>query len=773
MDKLLLQLSKSKQKNNTNEWKPTIFKMDNKGDQKALSHLLESSPNIEIYDEITNQIGELIKSRNPTCKFNNRELLDAVSKFLDQTPSSLYGNWIYYPWSHRLVHVLPEAEFIEARTSRNNYKITPEERELLASKKIGVIGLSVGQSVSLALAMERICGEIRLTDFDILELSNLNRIRTGLHTIGIKKAYAVAREIAEIDPYLKVVVFDEGLHTDNMDAFFTENGVLDLLVEESDGLDIKILCRIKAKSLGIPVIMEASDKCMVDVERFDLEPNRPLLHGLIEHLNPEQLKLLKTNEQKIPYMLDILGIETCSDRLKASMLEIEQSITTWPQLASAVIMGGGVTADVVRRMLLNQFTDSGRYYVDIESIICNQNPIKEEHKNIGHTNYDYTVSPDYVEASIRFIQNLGLQKESKEYILPEEEELKLMITAASLAPSGGNSQPWRWYVAQQSLYLINPFSSEHSILGYKNKALFLAQGAAIENLRVKAASLYLDIDVTFKPFEGVQNQIIAKIQFKKVAKASKLAGLGSAIGLRMTNRKNEKGLSIHPDTINKLLSYVGDYNSSLDFITNEDELENIASVLGEIERIRLLDPMGHKDFVEEIRWSDQEALIKNDGIELDSIDLSISERAGFYVAKEPKVIALLNAWNKGGAFSKLTKKTVQSALAIGILRMPDWSENSFFYGGQILERIWLLANQQGLSFQPTAASVFIRHRWLDGKGEGLNAKTSERLALLEDKYNQILKTEENRKEVFIFRLNKAQSETKRSIRKPINEVWIK
>ena len=46
--------------------------------------------------------------------------------------------------------------------------------------------------------MERICGEIRLADFDILELTNLNRIRTGVHNLGLSKTYSVAREISEI-----------------------------------------------------------------------------------------------------------------------------------------------------------------------------------------------------------------------------------------------------------------------------------------------------------------------------------------------------------------------------------------------------------------------------------------------------------------------------------------------------------------------------------------------------------------------------------------------
>src|SRR5690606_25672346 len=112
-----------------------------------------------------------------------------------------YGVWVYYPWSHRLVHLLDEKEFVEVRTNRNQYKITPEEQALLATKKIGVIGLSVGQSIALSLAMERLFGELRLADFDVLELSNMNRIRAGAQDLGLSKVVVAAREIAEIDPY--------------------------------------------------------------------------------------------------------------------------------------------------------------------------------------------------------------------------------------------------------------------------------------------------------------------------------------------------------------------------------------------------------------------------------------------------------------------------------------------------------------------------------------------------------------------------------------------
>jgi tRNA A37 threonylcarbamoyladenosine dehydratase len=218
---------------------------------------------------------------------------------------------VYYPWADRVVHILDEKEFIELRTSRNLYKITREERDLLARKKIGVIGLSVGQSIAVTMAMERSFGEIRLADFDSLELTNMNRIRTGLHNLGVPKVVIAAREIVEMDPFLKVLCYPEGITPENLDDFLTGGGKLDILVDECDSVDVKIQCRIRARALRIPMLMETSDRGLVDVERFDLEPDRPLLHGLINGLAASDYGSL-SDAEKIPIIGAMVGLSTLS-----------------------------------------------------------------------------------------------------------------------------------------------------------------------------------------------------------------------------------------------------------------------------------------------------------------------------------------------------------------------------------------------------------------------------------------------------------------------------
>ncbi|MFF9473109.1 ThiF family adenylyltransferase [Streptomyces roseolus] len=349
--------------------RPTLLRPAEEDDRAALDALLDSGRVRERHDRIDEQLAELARCSRPHDVLTGRRLAEAVVELTDGAEPSRYGTWAWYPWSGRLVRVLPREEFRRVRTDRNRGRITTAEQRRLLTRRIGVIGLSVGSSAALTCAMEGVAGSFRLADFDTLGLSNLNRLRAGVHDLGLPKTVLCARQMYEIDPYLDIELWQEGLTEDTIDAFFgAADRPLDLVIEECDTPWVKTAAREHARRHGVPVLMDTNDRGMLDVERFDLEPDRPLFHGRGGDLSAEDVRRLPPADA-LAYLLRVCDESRLSPAMKDALGRIGHSLSSWPQLASGVTLGGALVTDTARRILLGAPVASGRYYTDLEEII--------------------------------------------------------------------------------------------------------------------------------------------------------------------------------------------------------------------------------------------------------------------------------------------------------------------------------------------------------------------------------------------------------------------
>ena len=116
--------------------------------------------------------------------------------------------------------------------SRNIGWITPQEQDLLKSKRIAVAGLGgVGGSHLLTLTRLGI-GNFNLSDFDCFELPNFNRqAGATLSHLNQPKVDVLADMALDINPTLTIKKFSAGVNVDNLSEFFTD---VDVYV---DGLD--------------------------------------------------------------------------------------------------------------------------------------------------------------------------------------------------------------------------------------------------------------------------------------------------------------------------------------------------------------------------------------------------------------------------------------------------------------------------------------------------------------------------------------------------------
>lgn len=745
---------------------PLIFIPTNANDWEEIQELRLNNY-VQTIDEIDSQVIDLIKSDNPELQFSKEELNLRLVDFFKDREKDFFGNWVYYPWKNTLVHILGESDFIRIRTLRNNYKITPSEQEELGRKKVGIVGLSVGQSIALAMALERSFGEIRLADFDTLELSNMNRLKAGVTSLGVEKVVIAAREISEIDPYLKVTLFRDGINEENIDEFLVKNGKLDLLIDECDSLDIKLLVRERAKFEHIPVMMDTSDRGMLDIERFDKEPNRPIFHGLLEGITKSELANL-SNKERVAIVLKITGLETLSLRMKASLLEIGSSITSWPQLASGVFLGGASVAHVGRRLLLGDDVPSGRFYVDFDEII----KIDQFEEKLVLPHIESVAS--FSDSLIRQIPSNILQSG---YILSHS-ELERLLSLANMAPSGGNIQPWIWVFDRKGiLHLFHDQQRSHSMLDFRGTGSLIAFGAALENLRLAAAQEGIEIEMTdhIREFE---EELICSIRF--VAKYKNpiqvpYLDLAEGIRLRCTNRKNAIRQLLHKSKLDELQRFALNEGFKIKLTEEYNDLEGLAEIVGGMDRMRFFHEEGLLDFIKEVRWTEKDARETKDGIDIATLELSGTEKAAMGLLKDPRTVKFFRKFLMGYGLTKISKDTITKSSAIMLLQGDYFSPKTYLEGGKVLQRIWIKANMLGISFQPVTAMLFIFQKVLRDGNHGFTLDEVREIEKLKLKFDIIFKSEGESAslDLFMFRLNMAEDPTVRAFRRDVQDTLIR
>ncbi|MDT5000671.1 MAG: hypothetical protein QOK12_2776 [Mycobacterium sp.] len=624
------------------------------------------------------------------------------------------SRWAYYPWRRAVVAVLGPRGFRALRLDRNRNMITAAEQERLGTLRIGVAGLSVGHVIAHTLAAQGLCGELRLADFDELELSNLNRVPATVFDLGVNKATVTARRVAELDPYLPVRVLDAGLTYDTVDEFLDG---LDIVVEECDSLEMKAVVREGAKARGIPVLMATSDRGLVDVERFDLEPQRPILHGLLGELDLALLPGM-SNRDKIPHMLRHLDAERLSPRTAASLVEVDHSLSTWPQLAGDVTLGAPALAEAVRRIGLGEPLGSGRTRIDVGWALDN---LRE---------------PEMASADT--------SAEAESQAEQEPSDLSAVVAAAAIrAPSGGNVQPWYVDAGEDSVTIrVAPEFTSAMDVALRGSAV--AVGAALFNASVAAAAHGRLGPVSVGEDDG---SLAATLHFGPYADPE-LAALYQPMLDRETNRNHGEPTELSTDTVAALHAVAERHGARLSVVTDRSDIAAAATILAAADRTRYLTARLHAEMFSELRWPGDPD--PDSGIDVRSLELDAGDYAVMGILRRPEVMAHLAAWNAGSALGDDTRDRVQASSGLAVVSVTGHELTDFVRGGSAMEAVWITAQQRGLAVQPVSP-VFLFARTPEEFKE-LSDTFSDELATLQSQFRALVGTEPDATQILVLRL---------------------
>ncbi len=334
---------------------------------------------VAIIDSFELLLEDLFLIRNPPFKFKKDHQPEAkafAESYLSGRSTDDAGEWFFFPWNSTLVHYLPDEEHQEIRTARNRNIIRSDEQTRLYDLKVGYAGLSVGSHALFTYALMGGGRDVVIADPDTVSPSNLNRIRFDYLAVGRKKTDLAREYLYQLNPYGTVTAYDDGVTDANMDAFFSS---IQVLVEETDNLEMKIRLRLEAKKRGIPVLMatDNGDNIIFEADRFDLNPDAPIFNGALGEMTLDDFRAFPP--QELPRLATkIAGPAFITERMMESLPQVGKTIYSWPQLGDAATLSGVAVAYALKRLALGEPLALAKCEVSLDALL---NPAYEQERD--------------------------------------------------------------------------------------------------------------------------------------------------------------------------------------------------------------------------------------------------------------------------------------------------------------------------------------------------------------------------------------------------------
>ena len=281
----------------------------------------------------------------------------------------------------------------------------------------------------------------------------------------------------------------------------------------------------------------------------------------------------------------------------------------------------------------------------------------------------------------------------------EVERARALIGAAVLAPSTWNSQPWQFEVDGETIRLLADPRRAMPIIDPTRKSMMISLGAALENLLITARAYGLMPTVDYFP-RGLGNPVVAEITLAN-GDLRRDRGLFHAIPDRRTNRRQYDGRGIFPENRAQLTAQVPE-NYRLHWMNDRDDIRELAQIAKQAAEARVLDRRAETEQLAWMRFGEDEARKRGDGVTVDALELEGLARwlAGRYFS--PRSWFLRFGAQVAG---KRARDGFRSAGAVALLTSTQTGENAWLMGGQTYERFALCATALGIAQHPINESI--------------------------------------------------------------------
>lgn len=642
--------------------------------------------------------------------------------------------------------------------SRNLGWVTEEEQSILRDKRIAIAGMGgVGGSHLLTLARLGI-GRFHIADFDAFDIQNFNRQAGALvSTLGRPKAAVLAERATDINPQLDLRLFPAGIAVANLDEFL--EGV-DLYVDSLDFFAMAIRRRvfaaccerdipaITAAPLGMGVAYLAflpGGMSFEDYFRLDGQSEQEQLVRFLVGLSPAMLQMR--------YLVDPSRVDLPRHRGPSTVMGCELCAGVAATEALKILLGRGPIAAAPKGLHFDAYRNR---YVRTWRPGGNRNPLQRAILAVARKRFAQAM-------------NNGHTQQQQQASLPRALRV---LDLARWAPSGDNTQPWRFEVLTSDHFIVHGFDTRgECVYDLDGHASQIALGALLETIAIAASGEGCKADFNLWRDTPEQRPTIEVTLAER--DRQRVDPLLACIRRRSTQRRLLSPAPLAPEAKRALECSLGGGYSIL-WLDTWPTKWKIASLLFANGGLRLTCPEAYEVHARVIEWG---ARFSEDRIPAAAVGLDpLAQRLMSWVMRSWPRVSFFNAY-LGGTLWPRFKLDLLPALFCGahFLLLGDTVTSGMaarLDAGRRLQRLWLETARHDLQLQPEYTPLvfaeyvrtqrrFTRKTHLLHKAERLTTRLSD-----------LVGTDVLRRAVFMGRIGYGGTPSARSLRRPLNELLI-
>ncbi|MFO1429717.1 MAG: ThiF family adenylyltransferase [Candidatus Competibacteraceae bacterium] len=641
--------------------------------------------------------------------------------------------------------------------SRNIGWVTPTEQELLRLKRVAIAGLGgVGGSHVMTLTRLGI-GAFHLADFDIFELQNFNRqAGASLPTIGRKKLEVLVDMARSINPELDIREFPEGINAANLTDFL--EGV-DLYVDSLDFFAVEARRQVFAACAeqGIPAITAAP-----------LGMGAALLNFLPGKMTFEEYFRLEGQPEEEQLLRFVLGLSPAMVQQRylivPSVVNFEEH--RGPSTGVACELCAGMAAGQAVKILLNR----GKVVVAPHGL-----HVDAYRNKVVHTCIPWGNNNPLQQLKLRIARRLFAKAKARTPVRwqpqPQNTAIQQILELARWAPSGDNTQPWRFESRDHNHLVVHGFDTrDHVIYDLQGHASQLALGGLLETIEIAAQGRGLKGEIQRRE-DAPETKPTFDIYFREAP--AETHPLESVIRARCTQRRPLSRRPLDERERNALETSVGeDYR--VIWLEGKDRLRQVAKLLFRNAHIRLTTPEAypvHRDIIE---W---DAQFSQDRIPDQAVGVdALTTRLMRWTLQSWRRVNFMNTFLGGTLLPRLQLDVLPAlrcaAHFVIVANQPLRSIDDYVAGGRAMQRFWLTATRLGLQFQPEMTPLIFASYIRVGVPFTRKRRSLENARMLTAQLDDLIGREAGERAVYMGRVGVGPVPAARSIRLPLERLLV-